>query len=174
MRLLEILIICEALLQEKEMMMKMRVRSDEDGACCTAGLIAGDLTGGIKISVISFQLGGELKSTIWCNCLHAWSGSSAITVSLSLHQILVFLIFFWGGMERASLLPPLPPSSEHVMLMCIIMPGSGKTLPYVARTCFPFKICEWMSCSRSQVRAGSCLEFYRGIFSAFMLFVDFF
>lgn len=71
-RLPEILIINEALLQEKEMMMmKMRVCRDEDGACCTARLIAGDLTGGIKISVISFQLGGELKSTIWRNCLHA-------------------------------------------------------------------------------------------------------
>lgn len=162
--------------------MKMRVCRDEDGACCTARLIAGDLTGGIKISVISFQLGGELKSTIWCNCLHAWTGSSASTVAFppsdtGLLKYIYIYIFRDGESE-----PPASPSSEHVMLMCIIMlpcgPGSGKTLPYVACACFPFKICDWMSWSRSQVRAtmvpdhvwNSTVDFFH--FHAVFLFVD--
>lgn len=161
----------------------MRVCRDENGACYTATLIARDLTEGIKISMISFQLVVKLKSTIWSNCLHVWTGSSDSAVSLSLHQILGSWkkpkknISFWIESE-----PPASPNCEHVTLMWIIMlpsgPGSGKTLPYVACACFPFKIYESISCSCSQIRAdmvpdhvwNSTAEFF--CFHAVFLFVD--
>lgn len=140
---------------EKEIMIQMRVSRH---AACPAEETGREQELGYEfLWFISTE--GQLKSPVWRNCLHVRRSSWDSAVFLSLHQIpLSKKSFLWSRVEQSGAEPPASLISEHVMLLWVIMlpcgSGSGKTLPYVVRACFPFKIYEWISRSRFHVHAA--------------------
>lgn len=173
----EFLIISRALLQDKEIMIKMRVCRDEVGACCTAGIIAGDLTGesGLKISVISFQLGLSLRAAFDVPVIASMCGQT-LQIALCRFPSIRYRGFKNMFLDRdrkrdsASCIPQL--WACHVDMLdnnATMWTLFIKTLPYVVCACFPFKIYEWKSCSCSQVHGpgsfgtlGNRLELFSG------------